>query len=1157
MKKIISLFISVLLTLSTLLSAPFVFGADSFEQQLINAGFTSQYIAPLVALHEKYPNWEFKPLITGVNWSTAVANERTPHSQQLIQKTNSNASKGYYCNCSSCYKNGNYVIQEGSTWVSASQSAVEYYMNPTNFLTEKYIFQFESTAYDSSQTVSGVETILKGTWMSNSKIVYKDSNGSSHTYVNTIYPNGPTYAQAIVEAAKNSGLSAYYIASKIVQEVGGSTNSAIGASGTNSTYPGIYNYYNIGAYSGGLDGLKWASQSSSGYVTNCNANLRASATTSSSKLVLLPKGTQVTYISTTSVQSDGYKWYKVSVKYNGTNYTGYLRSDLVDCGDKYNRPWTNPYISIFNGAKYIAANFSDTQFTGYLQKFNVNPDSGDSMYSHEYMANVQAAASESTNTYNAYVSAGLLTAKKTFIIPVFKNMPNEIPKVTGLSVAGRGDEGTRIRLTWKDVAGADSYNIYQDIDGVFKLVGTSSTNDFNVTGLTPCWEYYFKVAAVIDGKVGEMSDVLHTAAACAPVEIVSAESSGTNSIILKWTPIICHGYYIEWSTDPTFSTGSQGVNVSGSATNSKTITVNGNSKDYYVRIRAWRILDNGYIYGDFSDPIRTPEGVPYKVFGVETAGRGDGGTRIRLSWNSQVGADSYNIYQDISGKFVLVGKSDTNEFNVTGLNPSWEYYFKVTAVKNGKEGEASDKFHTVAAPSPIEDFSAKASGTNSINVEWDTVLCHGYYIEWSTDSTFKTGVQSKYISSNSTSNNTISVSSNAANYYVRMRSWKLFNDEYVFSEYSDTIKTGENTRITKVTGLYTAGRGDGGTRIRIAWDAQKNAQSYNIYQNIGGQFKLIGTSTTNEFNVTGLNPSWEYYFKVAAVKNGKEGALSDELHTVAACAPVPDLTAKAVSDNQILVTWTDGVCHGYYIEWSTDPSFSTGTQGISVSGSATNSKTITVNGNAEDYYVRIRAWRVWNDGYIYGDFSDGVKAIKPIKVTGLYAAGRGDGGTRIRLAWDAVEGATEYKIYQNIDYKYQLIGTSTTTEYNVEKLNPSWEYYFKVTAVVNGKECEMSDELHTVAACAPVPDLTAKVVSDSQISLTWTDGVCHGYYIQWSTDPTFETGTQGEYVSGSATNSKTITVNGNAEDYYVRIRAWRYWQDGYIYGDFSEGVKAK
>ena len=387
---------------------------SSFTDDLKKAGFPDSYIPALVELHEEHPNWKFEAFVTGLDWNTAVKGERTPHNQQLIQKYSGNDGRGFYCTCSDCYKNGNYVIQEGSTWVSASQSAVEYYMDPRNFLDEQYIFQFESAFYDSKQTAAGVEAILKGTWMYNSKITYKDAAGKTQTI-------NKKYSEAIMEAAKDSGMSAYYLASKIRQEVGGATASAGGASGTNSTYPGIYNYYNIRANTGALDGLAWASWD--GYSANTRCRVRKSPTTSSAELVMISSGTTVHVKSETGKQSDGYTWYQVSVTYRGKTYNGYIRSDLVDYSrtDTYNRPWTDPYKSIYYGAKWIYNNFKD-QFTGYLQKFNVNPDSGQ-LYSHEYMANVQAAASEAASAYKAYKEAGILDDEIVFSIPVFKNMP--------------------------------------------------------------------------------------------------------------------------------------------------------------------------------------------------------------------------------------------------------------------------------------------------------------------------------------------------------------------------------------------------------------------------------------------------------------------------------------------------------------------------------------------------------------------------------------------------------------------------------------------------------------------------------------------------------------------------------------------------------------
>lgn len=131
MKKVLSILLAALCAAGAISVCAAANGAvSSYQQQLIAAGFPSAYAAKLALLKEKYPNWEFQPMEVGVELEEAVANERTPHSQQLIQKTSSNNTRNFYCTCSSCYRNGNYVIQEGSSWVSASESAVEYYMDP-------------------------------------------------------------------------------------------------------------------------------------------------------------------------------------------------------------------------------------------------------------------------------------------------------------------------------------------------------------------------------------------------------------------------------------------------------------------------------------------------------------------------------------------------------------------------------------------------------------------------------------------------------------------------------------------------------------------------------------------------------------------------------------------------------------------------------------------------------------------------------------------------------------------------------------------------------------------------------------------------------------------------------------------------------------------
>ena len=76
-----------------------------------------------------------------------------------------------------------------------------------------------------------------------------------------------SYADIIMKAAEGSGVSPYVIAAMILQEQGSGTSDSI--SGTNGAYPGIYNYFNLGAYAhdgmGPVEaGLNYAAQSGTG-----------------------------------------------------------------------------------------------------------------------------------------------------------------------------------------------------------------------------------------------------------------------------------------------------------------------------------------------------------------------------------------------------------------------------------------------------------------------------------------------------------------------------------------------------------------------------------------------------------------------------------------------------------------------------------------------------------------------------------------------------------------------------------------------------------------------------------------------------------------------------------------------------------------------------
>ena len=378
-------------------------------------------------------------------------------------------------------------------------------------------------------------------------------------------------------------------------------------------------------------------------------------------------------------------------------------------------------------------------------------------------------------------------------------------------------------------------------------------------------------------------------------------------------------------------------------------------------------------------------------------------------------------------------------------------------------------------------------------------------------------------------------------------------------EYGTPIIVTKPTPPAKVTGLKTSARGANGVNLTLSWNAVDGATGYNVYgyNKPADSWTLLDTVTTNKY-ISPTTPGYEYYFRVAAVNGSVEGTPSDALHTCAACETMDAPSVIASNDKTIQVDWNLVGSHGYVVMWSKDASFKTGVSSKYITGHSKSSYTISVPSGASQYYVRVRAWRNWETGYVYGSWSEGVKAGQTIaKVTGLKTSARGANGVNLTISWNAQAAADSYNVYgyNKANDSWTLLGNVTTNKY-ISPTTPGYEYIFRVAAVEDGREGVPSERLHTCAACDTMKAPTVQK-SGSQIKVNWEIVGSHGYVVMWSTDPTFKTGVSSKYITGHSVNNYTITGINSNQTYYVRVRAWRNWDTGYVYGSWSTGTAAK
>ena len=350
---------------------------SDYNNKLKSAGFPESYFPYLDELHARYPNWKFEALKTNMDYSTVTSLESAVGTS-LIQdfegyRSTAGGSYNYYTDT--------FYVLDGYDWYAANHATVSYYMDPRLYLKPDYVFMFEKLNYDSNyHTADKVKNILSST-----RLGSYDSN----------------YADYYMEAARTYNVSPIHLASRTRQEVGDTTAVISGGwfEYNGRGYSGLYNAYNIGAYSG----------------------------------------------------SDN--WKKGLIYANGGE-DGYEKSTY------YGRPWNSLKKAIIGGAEFISDGYiNNNQYTLYLQKFNVN--NGQSKVGvHQYMTNVRAPLLEAGSTYSTYSDFNMLGNEFVFTIPVYSNMESVYVLPSPLNPNNYLSE---LKVNGSNITGFDGANTSYDV----------------------------------------------------------------------------------------------------------------------------------------------------------------------------------------------------------------------------------------------------------------------------------------------------------------------------------------------------------------------------------------------------------------------------------------------------------------------------------------------------------------------------------------------------------------------------------------------------------------------------------------------------------------------------------------------------------------------
>ncbi len=227
-RKILANVMVIVLAVFTTLSI--VLPVIEFEKEMDRQNFPESYKPYLRQLKKEFPKWKFEAFHTGLTWDEVIDGESVL-GYNLVQNNVDSVPSSWKSIDEGAFDwvNNDWIPFSGDEYVQASESIISYFMDPRNFLNSENIFQFELLSYSESQTVSGVNAILKKSFMCNKEI-----------------SRDMTYADAFVEIGKKHGISPYLLAARVLQEQGPLGKSEL-ISGSISGFEGYYNYFNIKA----------------------------------------------------------------------------------------------------------------------------------------------------------------------------------------------------------------------------------------------------------------------------------------------------------------------------------------------------------------------------------------------------------------------------------------------------------------------------------------------------------------------------------------------------------------------------------------------------------------------------------------------------------------------------------------------------------------------------------------------------------------------------------------------------------------------------------------------------------------------------------------------------------------------------------------------
>lgn len=397
-----------------------------------------------------------------------------------------------------------------------------------------------------------------------------------------------------------------------------------------------------------------------------------------------------------------------------------------------------------------------------------------------------------------------------------------------------------------------------------------------------------------------------------------------------------------------------------------------------------------------------------------------GNNSIQLSWSPVPHATSYQVYT-CNGTSITT--TNNTSYTISGLPNAYSNDYKVKPISSCNSSSFSNCVagYTILPTPSNNSFSVSANSNTSVNINWSGVNgADSYELRTCNGTVINNNIQGTSYTVNNLASGT--------NHSFKVRAIKSTNNV------KSNFTTCKSVTLAPNTPSNLSASAISENRIDLNWSNTTGASSYKIYSCSGN---YIGSTGSTNYSHTGLNQLTQYAYKVVASNSTGDSPASACKTAKTKIAPPSGINLIGLDPEEFEISWNPVQSASYYEIY--------GCNGGLLQGNITSTDAFFENLTPGSYQsLKIRTIGGGSTSNFSQCFSFHMLCDPPSVTASTLSQ------SEIKLDWNAVSGATGYKIY---DCNGNYITSSSGTSKTITGLNASTQYKFRVTTL-NGDNIE-------------------------------------------------------------------------------------------------------